>query len=131
MDTNTNQFVVDASFVLSFLLPDERSFQTDHLFNQFKSNQINFISTQLLQFEVANALRNAVARKRISQAEAEARLTEFIKYQIQIENIDLKETFNLAKKLALTIYDSSYLYLSIKNNIPLLTLDDKLSKSTS
>ena len=72
---NTNKFVVDASFALAFLLPDERTeemkqnffaSQIKNIFQQFINGEISLIAPYLLTFEVLNSLKLAVIRKRIS-----------------------------------------------------------------
>lgn len=119
-------YVVDASFVIAFLMPDEASLDVDVYFNQYKSGLTNLISSPLLPFEVANGLQVAVARKRITLDYSKKRLQEFLNYRIEIKKVDFMKVFIMAQKQNLTCYDASYLYLSKKEKLPLLTLDEKL-----
>lgn len=119
-------FIVDASFVLTFLLPDEYNPETDMYFNQFKAGLINFISSPLLTFEVINSLIVSLKRKRIDKDYCQERLKELLDYDIEIKEVDSMKTFSLAQGNDLTFYDASYLYLAQTNNFPLLTLDKKL-----
>lgn len=127
---NTKVFVVDASFILSYLLPDERIMNTDLIFKKFQSGQITFLSTKLLPFEVLNSLKQAVIRKRISNPKATQLMKVFLDYHIFVEGVDFNETFQLALNTDLTVYDASYLYLAKENSLELLTLDDRLKKLT-
>ena len=46
MDENiSGEVVVDASFILAFLLPDEKVDQVDKIFDLYEVGKINFIST--------------------------------------------------------------------------------------
>ena len=124
-------FVVDASFVLAFLMPDENHLETDPFFNQFKSSLINLITSRILPFEVTNGLKSALLRKRVTRGYCLNRMKEFLNYQIEIKEVNFKEVFLLAEKHDLTTYDASYLWLSKQNYAPLLTFDKKLRKLTS
>lgn len=118
-----NNFIVDASFVLAFLLPDERSPQIQSYFDKFKDGQINFLSTRLLFFEVLNGLTSALKSKRVNKQYCLERLGELLDYGIKINKIDFQEAFLLAQKYDLAFYDASYLSLPQAEKLPLLTLD--------
>lgn len=57
-------FVVDASFILAFLLKEDSWGQK--IFEKFTEAEVEFISTSFLKYEIGNGLRSAVLRKRIS-----------------------------------------------------------------
>lgn len=132
MDENIRKnFVVDASFVIAFLMPDENHSKVDLFFNQFKASLINLIASPMLSFEVLNGLNTALSRKRITKDYCLNRINEFLDYKIEVYEINLKEVFLLAEKHKLTVYDASYLWLNKKIDAPLLTLDKKLAKLAS
>lgn len=120
--------VVDASFILSFLLPDEFSTSTEELFDQFEKGEIFFISSQLLPYEIFNSLRSATIRKRITQQTAQQLCDKFIELYIPLIPLEYSEVFSLALKKDITFYDASYVYLAKAHNMPLLTLDKTLQK---
>lgn len=132
MAENTRKtFVVDASFVIAFLMPDESRLEIDSVFNQFKSSLISLTASPILPFEVTNGLKSALLKKRITKDYCLHRMEEFFSYQIETQEVNFKEVFLLADKYNLTTYDASYLWLNKKLNAPLLTLDKKLAKLTS
>ena len=132
MAENTRKtFVVDASFVLAFLMPDESRLEIDSVFNQFKSSLINLTASPILPFEVTNGLKSALLKKRITKDYCLNRMEEFFNYEIETKEINFKEVFLLAEKYNLTIYDASYLWLNKKFDAPLLTFDKKLIKLAS
>lgn len=124
-------FVVDASFVIAFLMPDESRLEIDSVFNQFKSSLINLTASPILPFEVTNGLISALLKKRITKDYCLNRMEEFFNYQIETQEVNFKEVFLLAEKYNLTTYDASYLWLNKKFDAPLLTLDKKLIKLAS
>lgn len=124
-------FVVDASFVLAALFPDERSEKVDAVFARFQKGEINFYSTDLLPFEVLNSLRSAVVQKRLKSKQAETLTEAFLGLEIILEKVKEKEVFMLAVSKKLTVYDAGYLWLAREKKIPLLSLDKTLLKEPS
>lgn len=120
--------VIDASFVLDFLLPDEQSAYVIKSFKEYKKGERNFIATIILPFEVANGLKYAVKAKRIKENIASELLQTFFKLDISLLQINLEKTLQVSLEKEISIYDASYLWLSNTRNAPLLTLDDKLKK---
>ena len=66
-ESTNRQFVVDASFVLAILLPDENVKALDNTLDLYAQGKIGFFSTHILPFEVLNGIRSAVLRKRINK----------------------------------------------------------------
>ena len=127
MAANTKkQFVIDASYALAFLLPDEYNPQVDAIFNQYRADLIQLISSPLFLFEVINGLKTALQRKRINLAYCKNRIEEFLDYGIAIYPIDYMKTFLLADKHSLTFYDASYVFLAKQKKTQILSLDKKL-----
>ena len=124
----SKKYLVDASFILSFLLPDEDHTSTDQFFKEYKAGLIDFLSTPLLPFEVINGLKLAVVRKRINSKYARMRMKEFFNYNIKLSGINFFEVFDLSQKTKLTVYDACYLYLSRLKKLKLLTSDQALQK---
>lgn len=121
-------FVVDASFVITFLFPDEPSEHINALFDQLAEEKIEFISTQLLPFEIANSLYIAIRRKRFNPRVAYKIMDSFFKLDIKLEEVNIQEVLRLSFQREITAYDSSYITLAKQRKVPLLTLDKKLEK---
>lgn len=127
MEGNIKTFCVDASFVLSFLLPDETARNADDVIDQYSNGDINLFSTLLLPFEVLNGLKTAVKRKRITKKLAGKLALDFLNLEIPLESVDFVKAFDLSQRRDLTVYDASYVLCSKMHNATLLTLDKKLS----
>ncbi|OGD94986.1 hypothetical protein A3F02_03720 [Candidatus Curtissbacteria bacterium RIFCSPHIGHO2_12_FULL_38_9b] len=128
MAASIKSFVVDASFVLSSLLPDEKSPETDKLLRKYVTGEINLLSTSVFELEVFNGLRSAILQKRVLEGDATTIAEKFLKLRISCENIDSYEAFLIAKKENLSVYDASYVFLARSKRVPLLTLDSRLEK---
>ena len=59
-----NTFVIDASFVLAFLL-DENNVEVESIFKKQARGEINFIAPSILKYEVGNSLRTKLLRKKL------------------------------------------------------------------
>src|SRR3989344_6214674 len=126
MDASIKSFVVDASFVLSSLLPDEKSPETDKVLRKYVAGDVNLFSTRVFELEVYNGIRSAILQRRITRENALIISEQFHKLGISCEDVDSHEAFLVAIKENLSVYDASYLWLAISKNLPLLTLDNKL-----
>lgn len=122
-----NASVIDSSFLLAYLLPDETVGIVQQFFDRLKSENIQLIAPSLLIFEVFNGLQTAVIRKRINTTLAKRLGKIFLLMPIELIEVDFMRTLQLADKHGLTFYDASYLYLSKSQHTELLTLDTKLS----
>lgn len=127
MEENTRKVcVLDSSFILAYLLPDEGSKKVQLLFDQYKKGQITLLSTMLLPFEVVSGLYAATLSKRIKTEVAKKLINEFLKLPIDLKEINLTSCFDISIKLKISVYDASYVFLSRGEGAPLLTLDRKL-----
>jgi len=122
------QVIFDASFFLSFLLPDEKANQK--IVQKFIKGELLLLEPFIFNLEVVNALRYAFASKRIGKS----KLVGLIKSFQKLDNIDYVYDFNLQDltKISLnhnvSIYDACYLYIAQKTGAKLYTLDKKLAQ---
>lgn len=118
--------VIDASFVLSFLLKENH--QVTAQMNKLINERIELISTTFLSFEVGNGLRSAVLRKRLTQRLATKIFQDFFALIISEIKPDFNKTLDLALLENISFYDASYLLLAKVLKIKLLTLDHRLQR---
>ena len=123
--------VVDASFMLAFLLPDEKAPYTDTIIDACIDGRIKLLSSPILPYEIINAIRSSVVQKRITRQIGEVLIHDFLQLIITLIPIVFSELFPLTLKNNLTVYDASYLWISKTKRIPLLTLDKTLSRLSS
>src|SRR5690348_4780625 len=123
-------FVMDASVAACWAFDDE-----DH---PVAAKARGLIRTEKAQvpvlwwFEVRNTLIMNERRNRIS----ERAVTEFLR-QLAVLEIDVdttpseRDVLALARRHRLTVYDSTYLELARRENVPLATLDNKLAAAAT
>lgn len=123
-----DNLVVDASFVLAFLLPDETTGFVNELFLRLTETKTNLVSSYLLSFEVLNSLRSAYLTKRISKNLAFTLAKEFLRLGVKEEEVEPQKVLKISFGKNITYYDATYVYLSFSFSSPLLSLDNKLTK---
>lgn len=95
----------------------------------YLSGIINLSAPSIAVQEVANSLWKARIQGRILQEDAQEALKILQGMRIELPEfnwIEISEALNIACKLNLAIYDSTYLLLSEKLKTQLVTADDQL-----
>lgn len=131
MAERSKRFVVDSSFVLSFLLPEESNNLASDIFSHYMEGSVQLISTVLLPFEVLNSLRTALIRRKISEGSALRFGELFLNLKITLVEVSEKDLLDLSLRRNLTVYDAAYLQLAIEKRWPLLTFDNRLKDEIS
>ncbi len=121
-------FVLDSSVALAWLLPDEGSEAVDQLADRLDHDFA--IVPAIWALEVGNALLVAQRRGRIKDDEllrfAQALEALPIEVDQDAASRNLLQILAVARKLALTSYDASYVELAHRLALPLATLDERL-----
>ena len=74
---NGKRLVIDASVALKWRLRDEEATsQADALLDDFLADKLALLTPTLFDYEIANALRVAVSRQRLSEPDAAAALAD-------------------------------------------------------
>lgn len=118
--------IFDASFFLSFLLPDEQS--AINQIQEFIEGKLILIEPFIFNLEVINGLRYAFKSKRIPAK----KLLKVISYFQKLKNInyiydfDWKKLVEISLDKDVSVYDACYLYIQSKTGLKLFSLDKKL-----
>ena len=118
--------IFDASFFLSFLLPDEKN--NREVVQQFVEGRLVLVEPFIFNFEVINALRYAFASKRIRKSKLVDLIDGFQKLRNinYVYDFDLQKLTELSLKHDISIYDACYFYLAMETKLKLYSLDKKL-----
>lgn len=127
MAGNNSLYIVDSSYLLAYLLPDENISDVQNFFDQYKVKKIKLVAPQILPFEVFNGLKASILSKRADKQLTEELGKTFLQLPIALQEIDCLEVFHLSIKEKLSFYDASYVYLARRYNTQLLSLDQKLT----
>lgn len=122
------KYIIDSSFMLAHLLPDEKINEVDKVFTRYAQGKVFFFAPYILPFEVINGLRSAAISKRIDKNTAQILIDDFLSVKIEFQKVNFKRTLAVSFQSNCSIYDASYIYLAESLNIPFLTLDEKLKK---
>lgn len=120
------EYLIDSSFMLAHLLPDEKVNKVDKVFTKYAQGKVFFFAPYILPFEVINGIRSAAISKRIDKESAQILIDDFLSVKIELQKVNFKRTLAISFQNKCSIYDASYIYLGESLNMPFLTLDEKL-----
>jgi predicted nucleic acid-binding protein len=125
--------VIDASVTLSWVYTDEHSTASDALLARVADQ--GAVVPMLWHLEIANGLQVGIKRKRIDASYRDAAIRKLVLLPIEIDpdtnNYAWTTTLQLAEAHQLTVYDASYLELTLRHGLPLATRDDQLAAAAS
>jgi predicted nucleic acid-binding protein len=117
--------VLDTSAILALAFADEERTYAQSVIEHIAAS--HGVVPTLFWFEIRNSLLVAERRKRISQTQTSTFLS---KLQLMALDVDHQPSgqgvFSLARQYSLTAYDSAYLELAQRRNLPLATVDRAL-----
>src|SRR3954470_18033919 len=112
-----SDLVIDASIVLSWLLPDEANDASLSVQKPLPAAERVWVATHW-RLEVANSLCMAERRKRLDAtgiAQAVALFTQLpVRIDPETNNRACAETLSLARQHTLSVYDAAYLELALR-----------------
>ena len=126
-----NRFVLDASVAVAWCFEDENSTRADGILELFIT--ASAIVPAIWPVEVGNALLVGERRKRIKPAEVSQSLERLRCLDIRIAagdpRADVRDLVALARSEKLSVYDAAYLFLAMREGVPLATMDRTLEHS--
>ncbi len=121
--------VLDSSAALSWGFADEATPAGDTLLRELQGGRRAWVPA-LWHLEVANAMLHAKKRGRIDQAGVEKFFATLQGLGIEVDDQTMalawSKTLNLGESHGLSVYDASYLELSLRRGLPLATRDQPL-----
>ncbi len=120
-------FVLDASVALAWVFDDEASPDAERVLQRLEREPA--IAPAHWPLEVANALRTAERRGRLTAAELPALRSMLTALPIEIVPVELSTAIGVletARKHDLTAYDATYLDLAYVRDLELATVDRRL-----
>lgn len=123
-----NSFVVDCSVTMSWCFEDEKTAEGDAILDSLRQDERKALVPSLWHLEVVNVLSIAERHKRIATAKVILFLDLLSELPIHVDENqqDPQVLFFLSRTYGLSSYDTAYLSLALKEQIPLSTLDKKL-----
>ena len=125
-------FVLDASVALSWSL-NEGSSYADGIMERLGKDVA--IVPVLWPIEIANSLLVAERRGRLTQGEVARAIDLYLHSATSVQDVSAEmafgPVFDLARQQRLTSYDATYLYLAMREGLPLATLDGALKAAAA
>jgi len=122
-------WVLDASMVLAWVLPDESSEEADRFFSLVSPEDPLWVPC-LWWFEITKALVAARRRDRLTEAEAVRAIHLLGELRVETDvviGVDIAWRWQtIAETYGLSVYDAAYFELSQRKAAGLATLDEKL-----
>jgi len=119
---------VDASIAVVWFLPDEVSHIADEALRRL--NHGIAVVPDLFWHEMRNVLMISYRRQRLSLEEVWRSMRRLEQLRITTSPVANNTLIlTLAERHALTAYDAAYLALAVEQDLPLATLDRKLSEA--
>jgi predicted nucleic acid-binding protein len=121
--------VIDSSVALKWELRDEEATtEADRLLDDVLAGHLAAFVPTRIDYEIANALKVAVAKGRVTEADARTALADLQQYPIQrVDFLPMQESaFSLALLHERSVYDSAYIALAQFLGFWLYTGDKRL-----
>ncbi len=120
--------MLDASIAITWAIADEDHPLADLAFSRLT---VDFATVPAIWwYEMRNILVLSERRARIAPEDSAGFLQELAQLSIEIAPLsDSSHIMDLARKHTLSVYDAAYLALSIREGLPLATLDRKLESA--
>ena len=126
-------FVLDASAAMSWAFEDEIDPAADAILSATLEEDISV--PPIWPYEIANTLRVAGQRGRVSEPDAAALAERLARLPVVVEPSDVRPVLDrvlpLARVYRLTVYDAAYLDLALRTQRALFTRDDELREAAA
>jgi predicted nucleic acid-binding protein len=89
------------------------------------------IVPNVIDFEIANALSKLYRRKILSENDVYETYFTYKKMPLQIKTVNINSSIGIFCKFSMYAYDSYYLEIASRLNLPLLTFDLNMKKAAN
>lgn len=126
--------VIDCSFIMSSILPDEKQGEIDKVFKGIFNGEYKVVVPAVFYLECNNVLISSLKKQRINLNDYKDYLQILSDFPFHTDKFcftveSLQIIGKLATKYNLTTYDAAYLELSKRLEAKMATLDQHLARS--
>lgn len=119
--------VLDASFVVSTLIPDEDSTHAEQIIRNLRGVTAQVPTVWI--YEIASALAIAEKSQRLTREGCDAAIAHAKNFPAEHHHPDVEAVIKISRDFGLSVYDASYLALCLKEALPLATFDKKMKSA--
>lgn len=120
------KIIADSSAILSLFFPEKQSEKVEEVL--LKSE--NILTLDLAYYEITNAIRKRVVKGEIAKEEGSLILEKVLSlvnnFEIHSYSEVINDAYQLSLKENLTVYDASFLALTLLQKGKLMTVNEKL-----
>jgi predicted nucleic acid-binding protein len=131
-ETPIKKYIIDASVVFKWYYKknEDDIAQAEVIYSLLKTHIYLLLAPELLVYEILNIcrLKHEIDIEKVNRIIGELYGTLVI---VNIEESLLKKAFKYSRQLDISLYDSIYISLSEKYDVPLITADKKLFDACS
>ena len=81
-----DNYVVDASIILQWLLPDEKDLRSSEFFQRAKLGGVKIMAPEILLYEILNGIKSALISRRLNKQQAGGAVKTFMALEIDWQN---------------------------------------------
>ena len=122
-------YVLDASFVGTLIIPDEKNINVEKMYTQIVTNDEKWVPS-IFSYEMVNIFMNLLRRKRNTYDESVRLISVLfdirLKYDHETGVEYSKKLLRICNDFNISSYDAAYLELAERKNAVLCTMDDAL-----
>ena len=117
------EMMIDANIIIAIILNESTKPQIIAA-----TSGISLVSTEILPYEIVNALSSMYRRKKLTKDEVIGACSRVSLIPIRLEKIDLENSLEIVCKYSVFAYDAYYLDLAQRLSLPLLTFDKTMKR---
>jgi predicted nucleic acid-binding protein len=123
-----DKVVVDSSVAIKWFVTEPHSVEARRLLNEYQTGALGLFAPDLIYAEMGNIVWKKQRFQGLAAVDAQQIIDTFRKYAFSVTSTAdlLDAAYRLAVAHQRSVYDAVYLALSIRENCPLVTADEKL-----
>ena len=115
--------LLDASAIMAIILNEPNRNKIVKL-----TENAMLLSSEVISFEVGNALINLYKKQKISEEELFKAYKKYLSIPIRIINVNIEKALKIACKYKIFAYDAYYLEIAHRLKLPLISFDEQMKK---
>jgi predicted nucleic acid-binding protein len=122
------KIVVDSSVAIKWFVVESYSIEARRILNEYQMGALTLLAPDLINAEVGNVVWKKHLFQGLATVDAQQIIVEFLELKFVLVSTAtlLNEAYHLAVTHQRTVYDALYMALSVHEQCPYVTADEKL-----
>lgn len=128
-----NKIVVDSSVAIKWFIVEPYSTEARRILDDYRAGTLTLLAPDLINAEIGNVVWKKQRFQGLAVADGQQIIDEFrkLKFELVPTAALLNEAYRFAVTHQRTVYDALYIALSVREQCPFVTADEKLYNATS